>query len=161
LSITGLTLGYHDIEIRETNTKNASSTGNEFHFEGLLIPKSATVVNYGISGISTSFFYSYTGFFEADDTITLIMLGTNDRGVVNIEGYKYRLDFLRYIAARKGSKPILMSANPVSYANDTTSGFNFKMEDVDKATSDVARKNNMNYINEICTNICAFKWRKL
>lgn len=147
--VTGLSAGNHSVEIMETGRKNASSTGRDIYFEGFKIPKTAQVLNYGISGIDSQWGYEQrTSLIETTDDIVIMQLGTNDRHVfVSPESSKsFQRDIVKQ-AISTGKKVVLMSANPVAVANDADVIRNFHMEDVDNAISHLASEFGIHFIS--------------
>lgn len=147
-AITGLTLAEHTIKIVETNTKNASSGGKTVKIEALKIFKTAQVINWGISGIASASIWSGRATrITADDNFCMIQVGTNDRATyISPAATRSNLTaIIEYINDSTTVKPILMSANPSSVANDALG--NFKMNDVDIAVGDVAERFGMPYIS--------------
>ena len=145
--ISGLSAAAHTVVIAETNTKNASSGSKTVRLEGLIIPKTAQVINWGISGITSITARQKTAdWYLATDNFIIIQLGTNDRStflspaatISNLSAV------CKYIIDNTTAKPILMSAQPIAVAQETG---NFRMEDVDMAIRAVAQKFNMPYIS--------------
>ncbi|MEK4889737.1 BppU family phage baseplate upper protein [Bacillus sp. FSL M7-0996] len=147
--VTGLSLKNHTVEIRETNRKNENSLGNTVFLQGLKIPKVVEVINFGISGKHSLYIYqNLVELISANDDFIIMQIGTNDR-----HSYKdtsptkaYLREIIKYIQ-NLGKDIILMSANPVSLANDNDSIRNFKMDDVDQVVGQVAKEFSMNYIS--------------
>ncbi|MFD6509313.1 SGNH/GDSL hydrolase family protein [Bacillus sp. NPDC060175] len=147
--VTGLTLDKHVVEIRETNRKNDSSTAYSVYVQGLKIPKTADVINFGISGKNSEFVYKFRDqLIESNDSIVIMQIGTNDRHTfkTNAATKGYHREIIKYIR-ELGIDVILMSANPVSVENDMDPVRNFKMDDVDRSVSQVAKETNMDYIS--------------
>ncbi|HEK9103333.1 TPA: SGNH/GDSL hydrolase family protein [Bacillus pseudomycoides] len=147
--ITGLTLGDHLVEIRETNRKNAGASGNSIYIQGLKIPKTADVVNFGISGKHSQYLYQQRDqLIEAADTIVIMQIGTNDRHNFKTTAVtkSYQRELIKYIRGL-GKDVIVMAANPVSVANDMESVRNFKMDDVDRSIHQVTKEFKMDYIS--------------
>ncbi|MBO1582258.1 SGNH/GDSL hydrolase family protein [Bacillus sp. XF8] len=99
LKIADLTPGMHTIEIRETNTKNAQSGANSVYIQGLKIPKTVDVINYGISGKNSQYIYqNRTQLIENDDDIIIMQIGTNDRWANSMSVTKgYHREIIKYV----------------------------------------------------------------
>lgn len=153
LKVTGLTLGKHSFEIREANKKNASSTSNTVYIQGLKIPKTVDVVNFGISGKHSQYLYqNRTQLIEVDDDLIIMQIGTNDRHNFKTTAVTkaYHREIIKYVQGL-GLDIVIMSANPVSVANDMEAVRNFKMDDVDRAIASIAKEFNMSYVSN-------YKW---
>ncbi|WJE66679.1 BppU family phage baseplate upper protein [Bacillus mycoides] len=147
--VTGLTLANHVVEIRETNRKNDSSTAYSVYIQGLKVPKTADVINFGISGKNSEFVYKFKNqLVETNDSIIIMQIGTNDRHTFKTPAATkgYHREIIKYIK-ELGIDVILMSANPVSVANDMEAVRNFKMDDVDRSISQVTKELTMDYIS--------------
>lgn len=126
------TVGYHDVEIRETGLKNSNSTSKTIFLEAIKIPKTAIVENYGISGIGTSEALSMkSSLIEEDDDIVIVQLGTNDRFKTTCpEKSKYLLkEFIKYCEGL-GKKVIQFCSLPASVSDEETR--NWTIKDLDK-----------------------------
>ncbi|MDD3157656.1 GDSL-type esterase/lipase family protein [Anaeromusa sp.] len=148
-AITGLTAAKHTLEIQHTNTKNASSTGVYFCFNGVKTPKTITVQNFGVSGQTTKGIYENRATaLASDDDLVLIQIGTNDR---NSESYpEITKAFLREIikqAQVNGSQVLLMSTIPSSVASDTLEGRLWHVDDLDTLTRQVAKEFSLPFIS--------------
>ncbi|MBC6972587.1 SGNH/GDSL hydrolase family protein [Bacillus sp. Xin] len=151
--ITGLTLAKHSFEIREANKKNASSTANTVYIQGLKIPKTVDVVNFGISGKHSQYLYqNRTQLIEANDDLIIMQIGTNDRHNFKTTAVTkaYLREIIKYVQGL-GLDIVIMSANPVSVANDMEAVRKFKMDDVDRAITSIAKEFNMSYVSN-------YKW---
>jgi lysophospholipase L1-like esterase len=153
--ITGLSTDYHDVEIRQTHRKNASSAGYDVYIEYFKIPKIARVKNFGISGITSDYAYlNKEKYIEADDDIIIMQLGTNDRNLGKPPEIikSYQREFIKY-ALSQNKKVVAMSACPSTvdsehYTNPPTfNGRSFYMLDVDTAVRQVAMEMNVGYIS--------------
>nr|WP_277818747.1 SGNH/GDSL hydrolase family protein [Bacillus sp. TL12] len=147
--ITGLTLGDHLVEIRETNRKNAGASGYSIYIQGLKIPKTADVVNFGISGKHSQYLYQQRDqLIESADSIVIMQIGTNDRHNFKTTAVtkSYQRELIKYIRSL-GKDVIVMAANPVSVANDMEAVRNFKMDDVDRSIHQVTKEFKMDYIS--------------
>src|SRR5690606_12196847 len=95
----------------------------------------ATVKNWGIAGVSSQYLYeNRDNYFETDDTITLIQIGTNDRSnqlyPAALKGYlRSVIDYIQSI----GGEVVLMSPPPVIASSDNNPVNNFKINDVNTA----------------------------
>ena len=141
-SFSGLTLGEHVVKIVETNTKNASATDKLVYIEAFKIPNNVIVSNYGISGRNSAEIYGFrTQIIKNTDDIVIMQLGTNDRhtciDTAILKAYQRQL--IQY-AQSLGCEVVVMSANPVSIANDTDVVRNFRMVDVDIAVKQLANE---------------------
>ena len=132
-------LGNHTVKILETYTKNASSSGFAFSIEGIRVTKTATVLNYGISG-SQSMVASASTIVTTSDDYAIVSTGINDRSqVANADILKQRLVHGVNKIRALGVKPILMSTPPVSVAQEeNTATYHFGAADVDMAMRDAA-----------------------
>jgi lysophospholipase L1-like esterase len=147
--VTGLTLGEHLVEIRETNRKNTGASGNSIYIQGLKIPKTADVVNFGISGKHSQYLYQQRDqLIESADSIIIMQIGTNDRHNFKTTAVtkSYQRELIKYIRGL-GKDVIVMAANPVSVANDMEPVRNFKMDDVDRSIHQVTKEFKMDYIS--------------
>ncbi|MFY8293685.1 BppU family phage baseplate upper protein [Bacillus paranthracis] len=139
--VSGLALGNHFVEIKETNTKDSASGGYSFFFQGLRIPKTATVRNYGISGnTSNGIYHQLDQLIEADDDIIILQIGTNDRNIYDNPDITraFIKKIIEYVQA-KDKLIFIMSANPVRKVNDEDNK-KFKMRDVNDAIQQVANE---------------------
>jgi lysophospholipase L1-like esterase len=146
--ISGLTLGNHSVKIVETGTKQSSSAGNVAWIEGLKIPKTAIVKNWGWSGSTSSFLTTFkTNLIESDDDIVFIQFGTNDRPIYTSPAAtkSYQREAVKYIQGL-GKKVVLMTAPP-SVLDVENGVLNFGAEDVDSAISDLATEFAIPYIS--------------
>lgn len=145
--ISGLSQGIHAVEIWTTNTKNESSSNNELIFEGFKIPKTATVINNGMSGITSAALPN--DLITADDDFVFYQIGTNDRGTFSSPTTTKNNvnNFISLASKRSKALIVLMTANAVSVAQDTQPSKNFRMDDVELAISDVASRRGLPYIN--------------
>jgi lysophospholipase L1-like esterase len=145
---TGLALANHTVELKQTNRKNASSTAKTLYLEAIKLPKTATVKNWGVSGITSEWIYQNVAtLVESTDDIVVLQIGTNDRSYLNApEASKM---FLRYVidyVHALDKDIILMSANPTSVAQDNASVY-FKMHTVDTTIRQIASEYNLPYIS--------------
>lgn len=146
VNFSGLSAAYHNVEVRETNSRNASSTANKVRLEALRIPKTVVVENQGSSGAPSDFIAAKV---TSTDDFIFIMLGTNDRHTYlspNKTKSNLRL-YIDHIRATTSAQPILMSANAVAVADDTTASRNFKMDQVDAAIRSVALEEGVPFIS--------------
>ena len=150
-AITGLSKSNHTVKIVETGTKNTSSTGTEFWFEALKIPKTIIVKNWGIPGASGGTFDAYkSNLLETNDDIVFLQFGTNDRTLGM--GADYTKAYMREAAKliqSQGKKVVLMVAPQAvnTVENAPYSERRYGQEDVDMAISELADELNMNYIS--------------
>ncbi|MGY3419113.1 lysophospholipase L1-like esterase [Bacillus mycoides] len=147
--VAGLTLGDHLVEIRETNRKNVGASGNSIYIQGLKIPKTTDVVNFGISGKHSQYLYQQREqLIESADSIVIMQIGTNDRHNFKTTAVtkSYQRELIKYIRGL-GKDVIVMAANPVSVANDMEAVRNFKMDDVDRSIHQVTKEFKMDYIS--------------
>lgn len=148
-NVTGLSLSYHDVEIVETGTRNASSGGYYVYVEALKIPKTAIVKNWGISGINSSFLPdNQTSLVSSDDDIVIVQVGTNDRHnhATPATGKIHIREFVKYVRSL-GSDVVIMSANAVSPANDNDTMRKFKMNDVDQRARELSQEQGTIFIS--------------
>ncbi|PGZ96936.1 hypothetical protein COE51_16325 [Bacillus pseudomycoides] len=147
--VSGLSLGEHEVVIKATNRKNQASSGTGVYLEGFKIPKTVIFKNWGISGIGSDYFYNNkASYIENDDNIYIIQVGTNDRfKQVSPEATKSYMRIILDDIFAKGKIAILMSANPVSLADDNKEDKNFKMYQVDNAINELAKEYKMSYIS--------------
>ncbi|CUB28250.1 SGNH/GDSL hydrolase family protein [Bacillus cereus] len=147
--VTGLTLGDHLVEIRETNRKNTNASANSVYIQGLKIPKTADVINFGISGKHSQYLYQQREqLIEGADSIVIMQVGANDRHNFKTTAVtkSYQRELVKYIRGL-GKDVIVMASNPVSVANDMDSVRNFKMDDVDRSIHQVTKEFKMDYIS--------------
>ncbi|WP_422105561.1 SGNH/GDSL hydrolase family protein [Winogradskyella sp.] len=144
-SVTGLTEGTHKIELRNTNTRNPSSTGNRFYLTGFEVQKIARSKNFGISGINTSILYANRGsIIENDDDIVICQVGVNDRVLNTLVGLKTSLRLLKKYCDENGVSIIFSISNPLSVSGDSLS---IKMASIANTIASVLTEMNLDYIN--------------
>lgn len=145
--VTGLVKDYHEVEVRLTNQKNTLSSDGNIRIEGVKIPKTANVINSGVSGQTSA--GTQSSAVTSDDDVVFIQVGTNDRHSFESPNTTKANIIRAYnsIKAKGDIDVVLMCANPVSIANDTDPIRNFRMEDVEMAVSDVALQLNTPYID--------------
>lgn len=114
---TGLTSGNHKVELKETNTKNALATGNSIYIQGLRIPKTVIVKNWGISGWASRHLELNPDWVSSDDDFIIVQLGTNDRLYEGQTTYSYQANFIRKMRSQN-RKVVLMASVPSSPSND-------------------------------------------
>lgn len=137
VNITGLSDGYHDIAFVTTHTKNESSSGYYVGITGLVIPKTAIIKPWGISGVTSSQPIDMDSVLSADDDFVMLQYGTNDRHIFISpeETYKNLVDAGNKIIETYGAVPIFMCASPcaASYETAYTTTRYFHMWDVHDA----------------------------
>ena len=155
-TIDGLTEGTHTFELRNTNTKNASSTGYRFYLYGFSILKYADVKNFGTSGIVSSNIYKErTELIRDGDDIVICQVGVNDRVQDSLNGLNTSLMLLSEYVHSLGMNLVYMVSNPISSSEDT---LDIKMVDVANAInhistlSDIEAVSNYDYFISYCTN---------
>lgn len=148
-SVTGLTLAKHTVTISETNTKNASSSGKKIDLRFLRIPKTATVLNYGLSGRTSLAVYGLRAdLIKSTDDIVICMLGANDRKVENgVVELDYSLKSLYNHTVGLGASFILMSSNASTVADESKPEYYSKMADVDNIIRNVAFALNIDFVS--------------
>ena len=142
----------HDVILRCTGTKNPSSQYNQIRINGLVIPKTAIVKNWGVSGTTSELIKNKSGYISSEDDFVIAQFGTNDRHIMFspfitednlIEG-------CNNIINEYNALPILMCAPPTSeYHNSefAEGGYYFTMNEVHDAIASVADKFDMPYID--------------
>ena len=143
--VGGLTEGHHTFELRNTNTKNASSSGNRFYLYGFSIKKFADVKNFGTSGIVSSNLYKErTSLIRTGDDIVICQVGVNDRAQDSLNGTNSALKLFKDYTDSLGLDLVYMISNPILPANDTST---IKMVDVANALSEISLRLNMEVIS--------------
>jgi lysophospholipase L1-like esterase len=146
--VTGLTTAYHTVRIEQTNSKNASSTNIRLVLKSLNIPKTATVINYGLTGrTSDTIYFLRDTLIKSTDDIVILQIGTNDRTRVNLSALRSNLTNLKKYTDALGKPMIFMSANPSTPTEESGVQFISDMCDVDNVISDVAMQLNADYIS--------------
>jgi lysophospholipase L1-like esterase len=147
-SITGLSASNHAVKILVTGRKNASSNGINIIFEGILISKTASVVNAGNSGMGMQYVYDNmkgatdSNNITSNDDIVLIQIGTNDRTATSTSNMQWYLrEIIRY-AQSLGCKVVVMCANPI-----TSDSLAIKMHDIEIALRQVASEFELPFIS--------------
>lgn len=147
-AVTGLSAGYHTIEIIETGTKNASSTDTVTFIEGFAVTKSVTFKNWGISGKDSAYYYTNKALLvEPDDNILIMQLGTNDRKYNSPEVLKTYQRLIIQYAKSLGITVILMSSIPASVSDDNTETRITKMDQIDQSIRQLAVEMNLPFIS--------------
>lgn len=148
-SLTGLGVSGHTIELRETNTKNASSGGYIFFFEAFKVTKYSSVVNYAQAGKNSyDISMQRDTLIESDDDLVLIELGTNDRHrMTDTSKLKVYQRTLIEKCNSIGAKFVLMSAIPATVSGDNDSIRYFGMYDVDQAIRELANEHGIYHIS--------------
>lgn len=109
--------------------------------------------NWGISGWQTKRFLDngIENYIKPDDSLAIIMLGTNDRIATassNSSEFKQRLDNIVNYCHSVGVDVILMSSIPASVENDNNlETYSFDTFEVNNVVREVATENNMGYID--------------
>lgn len=148
VDITGLSNDYHKVRFVETASKNASSTGTTIYIQGLKIPQTTIVKNWGISGRqSRHLTYDGTKWVEADDDFILLQLGTNDRQR-DPYGYtqEHQRNFINYVKGQ-GKKVIMMASIPATTASETSYPYAWHMEDINNKLVALAHEMQVPFIN--------------
>ncbi|MGF2618689.1 SGNH/GDSL hydrolase family protein [Bacillus cereus] len=148
VDVTGLSNDYHKVRFVETASKNASSTGTTIYIQGLKIPQTTIVKNWGISGRqSRHLTYDGTKWVEADDDFILLQLGTNDRQR-DPYGYtqEHQRNFINY-ARGQGKKVIMMASIPAPTASETSYSYAWHMEDINNKLVALAHEMQVPFIN--------------
>lgn len=151
-TFSGLTDASHIIEIKTTNTKNASAIGNTVRLRYIKVTKSVEIVNNGCHGIYTNLIRASNWAATLVDSADLVFLelGMNDRSDSGTPDPEYMKNNFRYLInyiQTNGKDFIMMSENPVSVANDTNVANLYKTSDIDMAILQLAKEFNMNYIS--------------
>jgi lysophospholipase L1-like esterase len=142
---TGLTAGYHYVELLETGRKAAASSGYNVVIEYVSFTKSATVRNWGVSGVTTQWAYeNRTHIIAEGDDFVFIQLGTNERTFMRTIKAKIYYRELIDRAHAVGAKVIVMSASPAAVANETGT---HKMDDIDRMARDIANETGSGFIS--------------
>ncbi|HDR3493890.1 TPA: SGNH/GDSL hydrolase family protein [Bacillus wiedmannii] len=148
IDITGLSKAYHNVKFVETASKNASSTGTGIYIQGLKIPQTTIVKNWGISGRqSRHLTYDGTKWVEADDDFILLQLGTNDRQR-DPYGYthEHQRNFINYVRGQ-GKKIIMMASIPANTTSETSYPYAWHMEDINNKLVALAHEMQVPFIN--------------
>ncbi|PFJ07569.1 hypothetical protein COI88_01955 [Bacillus cereus] len=148
VDITGLSKDYHKVRFVETADKHPSSSGTGIYIQGLKIPQTTIVKNWGISGRqSRHLTYDGTKWVEADDDFILLQLGTNDRQR-DPYGYthEHQRNFINYVRGQ-GKKIIMMASIPASTASETSYPYAWNMEDINNKLVALAHEMQVPFIN--------------
>ncbi|KXY75878.1 SGNH/GDSL hydrolase family protein [Bacillus sp. FSL W7-1294] len=148
VDITGLSKAYHNVKFIETAGRNAASTGTSIYIQGLKIPQTTIVKNWGISGRqSRHLTYDGTKWVEADDDFILLQLGTNDRQR-DPYGYtqEHQRNFINYVRGQ-GKKVIMMASIPATTASETSYPYAWHMEDINNKLVSLAHEMQVPFIN--------------
>ncbi|MDA2309889.1 GDSL-type esterase/lipase family protein [Bacillus cereus group sp. MYBK35-2] len=148
VDITGLSKSYHKVKFVETATKNMLSSGTGVYIQGLKIPKTTVVKNWGISGRqSRHLTYDGSKWVETEDDFVLLQLGTNDRQR-NPHGYtqEHQRRFINY-ARGLGKKVIMMASIPATTASETSYPYAWHMEDINNKLVSLAHEMQVPFIN--------------
>ncbi|PGU29601.1 hypothetical protein COD66_23130 [Bacillus cereus] len=148
VDVTGLSNDYHKVRFVETASKNSSSTGTTIYIQGLKIPQTTIVKNWGISGRqSRHLTYDGTKWVEADDDFILLQLGTNDRQR-DPYGYthEHQRNFINYVRGQ-GKKIIMMASIPANTKSETSYPYSWHMDDINNKLVALAHEMQVPFIN--------------
>lgn len=145
--LTGLGAGAHTLRIRQTGTKNATSTGYTCAITYLIVTKSITVDNMGVSGATSGTIADIvTANVTTADHFSIIMAGTNDRVGGTPEVIKNNLYAMSETirVAAPACRVILMSAQPGppsgASSEFTNVSYVYYTPDVDMAVAQAANR---------------------
>lgn len=150
IPVTGLGAGVqHTIQLRETGNKNAAATATAAYIQGLKIPKTVIVKNWGISGrASRSMDLDKEKWIESDDDILLCQMGTNDRAYAPWGFTKEHQKNVIEYARSNGKKFIMMSSIPSSMRDETeVSPRYFHMDDIQVKLQELAHEMKVPFIS--------------
>ncbi|UBR30183.1 SGNH/GDSL hydrolase family protein [Bacillus sp. SD-4] len=146
--IKGLSLANHKVKFIETNSKNTSSTSYSIYIQGLKIPKTVVVKNWGISGRqSRHLTFDKDKWVQADDDFILLQMGTNDR-LRAPEGYtrEHQRNFIQYVRGL-GKKIIIMASIPATAAHEASGTYYAQMSDIQNRIHDLAHESKVPFIS--------------
>ncbi|PZD95229.1 hypothetical protein DNH61_11760 [Paenibacillus sambharensis] len=149
ISITGLPMAQHEVEIRETNRKNASASQNAVIVEGFVIQKVVKAWNRGTAGVDSRWLaHQALNVLPAGELIThaIVQVGTNDRIKIS-STQETTLNVLEIVEKLRSAniKPILMSSIPAGTTNEEQ--YSIHMEDIDNAIAAAAKILGIDYIS--------------
>jgi lysophospholipase L1-like esterase len=152
VTITGGNAGStNTLELKETNTYNASSSFKYVEILAIGYNKTIELENYGISGAqSHAIIGTLKTLTTVNDDVIILMSGTNDRSYYDAwRTYSVLSDGIKWIKAnRPSSKLIIMSANPCGkFEFDDTTNYKSHMEDIDMAIRQAALENSITFIS--------------
>ena len=115
--VTGLTLGEHTVRIATTGRKNESALSYQFNLCGLVIPKTAIVKPWGVSGSSSKYPLDLTTLYDETDDFVIMQFGTNDRHMFYTPDSTCEnlIDATNNIKSATGADVILMASCPAAY----------------------------------------------
>jgi lysophospholipase L1-like esterase len=148
----GLASGEKTIELRTTARKNASASDTKIFIEAVKVYKVATVINYGMAGISFDWILRGTPNYlsqviKSDDDIIILQLGTNDRETTaDYSRTMLNADKVVKQLLASGKRVIIMSSVPSTVENEATKT-DIHMEDVDNIIRHVAINNGLKMIS--------------
>lgn len=143
--ITGLTEDNHTFELRNTNTRNASSSDNRFYLYGFSIKKFADVKNFGTSGIVSSNLYKErASLIRIGDDIVICQVGVNDRTLDSLNGMNSSLKLLKEYTDSLGLDLVYMISNPMTATVDNQT---IKMVHIANELTEISLRLNMNIIS--------------
>ncbi|WP_144561694.1 SGNH/GDSL hydrolase family protein [Bacillus mycoides] len=146
--VSGLSLANHKVKFIETNSKNASSTSYSVYVQGLKIPKTVIVKNWGISGRqSRHLTFDKDKWVQDDDDFILLQMGTNDR-MRAPEGYtrEHQRNFIQYVRSL-GKKIIIMASIPATAAHEASGTYYAQMSDIQNRIHDLAHEMKVPFIS--------------
>lgn len=117
VDVTGLSLGEHNVRIAITGRKNEASAAYQFNLEGLIIPKTAIVKPWGVSGTTSLYPLSLNTIYEETDDFVIMQFGTNDRHCFYTPDFTCEnlVEATNTIKDATGAEVILMASCPASY----------------------------------------------
>lgn len=126
-----------------------TGTSKKIRINGLIIPKTAIVKPFGVSGVTSEYFRS--NIVNADDDFVIAQFGTNDRAIF----FSANATYENLVAGCKNviknnAVPILMCATPTSEYHQTSfaqDGYFFTMNEVHDAIAAVSENFNMPFID--------------
>lgn len=115
--VTGLTLGEHTVRVATTGRKNENASAYQFKIHGLVIPKTAIVKPWGVSGATSKYPIDVPSLYEEADDFVIMQFGTNDRHVFFTPDATYEtlVNATNAIKTATGADVILMASCPASY----------------------------------------------
>lgn len=115
--VTGLSLGEHTVRIAITGRKNESASAYQFNLCGLVIPKTAIVKPWGVSGSSSKYPIDLPSIYEETDDFVIMQFGTNDRHMFYTPDFTCEnlITATNNIKTATGADIILMASCPAAY----------------------------------------------
>lgn len=151
VDVTGLSLGEHNVRIATTGRRNESASATQFNLCGLIIPKTAIVKPWGVSGSTSKYPLDLNTLYDSSDDFVIMQFGTNDRHVFFTPDATCEnlIDATNTIKNATGADVILMASCPASYnfeyGNDAVRYYH--MWDVRNAVAKASEKLGMPYVD--------------